>query len=81
MGAKGIVRRMDPVGRVVIPMEIRRALDIKRGDPMEITVEGETIILKKFQESCVFCGSTRGLAEYKGKPICSACRKKIGQLT
>lgn len=81
MGAKGIIRRIDPVGRIVIPMEIRRALDIKRGDAMDISVEGDVITLRKHEDSCTFCGSTRALASYRGKLICSACRKKIGQLT
>lgn len=80
MGTKGIIRRIDPVGRIVIPMEIRRALDIRRGDPMEIIVEGEKLTLRKFQDNCVFCGSTRGLIEFKDRYICSNCRKKITQL-
>lgn len=77
MKSTGIVRKVDELGRVVIPMELRNNLGIKEKDPIEIFVEGTSIVLKKFQPNCVFCGSTRKLVEYKGKLVCSSCSKDI----
>ena len=77
MKATGIVRRIDDLGRVVIPKEIRNALDIDNGT-VELYVDGDKLIVKKWSAHCVFCGGTDDLAEYKEKLICSACRKDIG---
>ena len=70
MKSTGIVRRMDELGRVVIPIELRNKLKIVEKDPMEIFVDGSSIVLKKFEENCVFCGSTKNVIDYKGKLIC-----------
>mgnify|MGYP003018938212 CR=1 FL=1 len=67
MKSTGIVRRMDELGRVVIPIELRNKLKIVEKDPMEIFVDGSSIVLKKFEENCVFCGSTKNVIDYKGK--------------
>lgn len=77
MKSTGIVRKVDELGRVVIPIELRNNLDIKEKDPIEIYVDGSSIVLRKYQPNCIFCGGTKKLVEYKGKLICSACSKKI----
>lgn len=76
----GIVRRIDELGRVVIPMEIRHQFGIAVRDPIEIFVDGSSIILKKYGANCVFCGSTKSLSEYNDKLICSKCAKEISNL-
>lgn len=73
MKSTGMIRRVDELGRVVIPKEIRNKLDIEEKDPMEIYVEGPSIVLKKFESNCIFCGNTKDLIEYKGKLICKKC--------
>ena len=75
MKSTGIVRKVDELGRVVIPIELRRTLDINIKDPLEIYVDSDRIILKKYEPSCscVFCGSGDDLTKYKGKPICKQC--------
>ena len=80
MKSTGIVRRMDELGRVVIPIEIRNQFNIAEKDPMEIYVDGSSIILKKFEPNCVFCGNSKNLIEYNDKLICSKCAKKIADL-
>lgn len=80
MKSTGIIRRMDELGRVVIPIEIRNQFNIAEKDPIEIYVDGSSIILKKFEPNCVFCGNTKNLLTYKDKLICEKCSKKIGDL-
>lgn len=80
MKSTGIVRKVDELGRVVIPIELRNALDIAQKDPLEIFVEGSSIILKKYESACVFCGGTKQLTNYKDKLICSKCLKQITEL-
>ena len=80
MKSTGIVRRVDELGRVVIPIEIRNQFNIVEKDPIEIYVEGSSIILKKFEPNCIFCGNTKNLLNYHDKLICKNCSKKIGQL-
>lgn len=77
MKSTGIVRKVDELGRVVIPIELRNNLGIQEKDPIEIFVDGSAIVLKKYQPNCVFCGGTKKLVEYKGKLVCSTCSKKI----
>ena len=81
MKATGIIRKVDELGRVVIPIELRNKFNISERDPIEIYVDGNSIILKKYESNCVFCGKTKGLTEYKGKNICSLCLKKISDLS
>ena len=69
----GIVRKIDELGRFVIPMEMRNKLGISNNDSLEIYVEGTSIILKKYQPDCVFCGNSKNITEYKGKNICEKC--------
>lgn len=79
MKSTGIVRKMDELGRIVLPIELRRQLDINEHDAVEIYTEGESIILRKYQASCIFCGSTDDMTDYKGKNVCAACRATIAQ--
>lgn len=77
MKPTGIVRRMDDLGRIVIPIELRNKFDIKEKDPMEIYVDGISIILKKYEPNCIFCGSIKELVSYKDKLICTKCSEQI----
>lgn len=80
MKSTGVVRRVDELGRVVIPIEIRRIHHISEKDPLEIFVEGDSIILKKYESSCIFCSSTEDIKEFNGKNICNRCASKISTL-
>ena len=77
MKATVVIIRIDELGRIVVPKEIRNQLGISDGDPIEIYVEGEKIILKKQQIACAFCGSTNTLSEFKGHKICQSCLDEI----
>ena len=78
MKSTGIVRKVDQLGRIVLPIELRRNLDISEHDPLEIYVSEDTVILKKFQASCVLCGGQRGgLIDYRGKKVCGSCIKAL----
>ncbi len=79
MKATGIIRKVDELGRIVLPIEIRRTLDIVERDELEIFMEDDRIILQKFERSCVFCSSARGLVTHQGKNICAECVRRIGQ--
>ena len=76
--AVGITRRLDELGRIVIPIELRRTLDIAEKDALEIYVDGEEIILKKYEPACIFCGNARDVINYKGKNICTSCLNELG---
>lgn len=80
MKSTGIVRKIDHLGRIVLPIELRRVLDIDKDSSLEIYVENDSILLRKYQPACVFCGSSEEVASFKGRNICAACRKEIGQL-
>lgn len=80
MKSTGIIRRMDELGRVVIPIEIRNQFNIVEKDPIEIYVDGSSIVLKKFEPNCIFCGNTKDLLTYNDKLICKNCSEKIGKL-
>lgn len=76
----GILRKVDELGRIVIPMELRNKLNIEERDPLEIFVDGSSIILKKYSSSCTFCGSEKDLVTFNDKLICSKCREKLSNL-
>ena len=80
MKSTGIVRKLDQLGRIVIPKELRTTFDIKETDPIEIFVDGTDIVLRKYQQTCVFCGEADNLVEFNGKVVCSNCLKKIKKL-
>ena len=77
MKSTGIVRRVDNLGRVVIPIELRRNLDIDVRDALEIFVDEDQIILKKYAPACIFCGQAKGVAPFKGKNICPGCKEEL----
>ena len=77
MKSTGVVRKVDELGRIVLPIELRRNLDIAEKDALEIYVDGDQVILKKYQPACIFCGDARDVINYKGKNICSECMKDI----
>lgn len=77
MKSTGIVRKVDELGRIVLPIEMRRTLDIAEKDALEIYVEGENIILRKYQAACVFCDSTRDVVSFKGRNVCQDCIRSL----
>lgn len=80
MKSTGIIRKVDELGRIVLPIELRNALNIAQKDPIEIFVEGSSIILKKHEDNCIFCGSSKQLVEYKNKLICSKCLENVSKI-
>ena len=72
-----MVRKIDDLGRIVIPAETRRLFNIREGDALEISVENGAIVLRKLEATCVFCGSTEKVAEFLGRGICTTCRSKV----
>ena len=80
MKSTGIIRKVDELGRVVIPIEIRNQFNIAEKDPIEIYVDGSSIVLKKYEPNCIFCGNTENLINYNDKLICEDCSKKISTL-
>ena len=79
MKATGIVRDIDDLGRIVIPSEIRKTLDLNRKDPMEIYLDGDMILLKKHMPCCIFCGEADDVILFKGKLICKNCVKEMNK--
>ena len=77
MKATGIVRPVDPLGRVVIPIELRRTLNIETDDSLEVFVDGEYIMLKKYEPACIFCGDAKNVLNVRGKNICKKCLEEI----
>ncbi len=80
MKSTGIVRKVDELGRIVLPIEMRRTLDIGEKDALEIYVEGSSVILKKYKPSCVFSDATKDITVFKGKNICPKCLKELKEL-
>lgn len=77
MKATGIVRKIDELGRVLLPAEVRRPMEIGDRDALEIFTDGDTVVLKKYAPSCVFCGEARDVTTYKGRNICTRCAQAI----
>jgi transcriptional pleiotropic regulator of transition state genes len=75
----GVVRRIDDLGRIVLPVELRRTMELDNGDSLEIFVEDNKIILKKYQPACIFCGNADDIAVFKGRNVCPACAKEMSQ--
>ena len=73
MKSTGMVRRIDELGRIVIPKEIRKKLGINIKDPMEIYADSNSVTLRKIEDKCVFCGGTKNLNSFKEKLICQNC--------
>ncbi|MEX2355521.1 MAG: AbrB/MazE/SpoVT family DNA-binding domain-containing protein [Thermaerobacterales bacterium] len=81
MKSTGIVRKVDELGRVVIPIELRRTLDIHEKDSLEIYVDGDKIIFRKYEPACVFCGNAADVENFKGKNVCRSCITAMVQQT
>ena len=77
MKSTGIIRNIDELGRLVVPKEMRTTLDINCNDPVEISLDGDRIILKKFVPYCIFCQSSENLSIFKGKKVCASCLKEM----
>lgn len=77
MKSTGVVRKVDELGRIVLPIELRRTYNIEEKDALEIYVDGESIILKKYEPACIFCGDAKNVDNYKGKNICSGCLAEL----
>lgn len=69
----GIIRHLDELGRIVIPIEIRKRFGLTERDPLEISVRDQTILLSRPRSSCVFCGASRGVEEHRGRGVCRTC--------
>ena len=77
MKSTGIVRKVDELGRIVLPIELRRTLDIAERDSLEIYIDGSSIVMKKYQPACIFCDSAKDITVFHGKNICSKCIKTM----
>lgn len=79
MKSTGIVRKVDELGRIVLPIELRRTLGIEEKDRIEIFVDGESIILREYQPACIFCDNAKDIINYKGKNICPDCIRAMNE--
>jgi AbrB family transcriptional regulator, transcriptional pleiotropic regulator of transition state genes len=77
MKSTGIVRKVDQLGRIVIPSELRNSMEMDSKDSVEIFVEGSTVILKKYIPTCIFCGESEDVGEYKEKKVCKSCLENL----
>lgn len=80
MKSTGIVRKVDELGRIVLPIELRRTLDIAEKDSLEIYVDGPKIILKKYNPACIFCDDASDVINYRGRNVCPACLKELKEM-
>ncbi|MCF8566485.1 AbrB/MazE/SpoVT family DNA-binding domain-containing protein [Alicyclobacillus tolerans] len=79
MKTTGMYRKVDSLGRVVVPADWRRAFGVRFGDHVEIFVDGNDIVLQKYEVDCVLCGGTTRLFEFKGKNVCQNCKTALRQ--
>lgn len=77
MKSTGVVRKVDELGRIVLPIEIRKTMDIKEKDAIEIFTDADRIILQKYQPACMFCNNADNIVYFNGKRICTSCIEKI----
>lgn len=77
MKSTGIVRKVDELGRIVLPSELRKHMDIAERDALEFYIEGDTIILRKYEPACIFCGDARDVEHFKGKNVCKSCLREM----
>lgn len=80
MKATGIVRKVDELGRIVLPIELRRTLGIEIKDPIEIYVDGDYIVLKKYEPACIFCGNAKDVTRIHDKNVCAECINELKNL-
>lgn len=79
MKSTGVVRKIDELGRIVLPSELRKVFGIREGDELDISVDGERVILQKRQDLCLFCGAAEPKVEHKGRRVCDECAGAIAQ--
>lgn len=79
MGASGVTRKVDALGRVVLPVEVRRSLGIEVGDLIDVSVEDRTVVLRRVDRGCTFCGSVEALREYADRLVCTECIARLGE--
>ncbi len=79
MKSTGIVRKVDELGRIVLPIELRRTLDIAERDSLEIFTDGNHVILKKHQPTCIFCDESRNIVSFCDKNVCQNCVKALAK--
>ncbi len=79
MKSTGVVRKIDELGRIVLPSEMRKVFAINEGDQLEISVEGERIILEKRHDVCIFCNAESPEIDYRGRKVCHACAAELGR--
>ena len=77
MKSTGIVRHIDNLGRITLPIELRKNLDMDCGDPLEIYTEGNAVILRKHESACVFCGGSKKVTIFREKFVCENCRRDL----
>ena len=80
MKTTGIVRKIDDLGRIVIPIELRKTLGLSVRDDIEITAEDDRIVLKRYAPACMICGSAENVKSYMDKKICACCIAELGKL-
>ena len=80
MAVKGVIRNLDQLGRVVIPKEMRSVIGLEPGDPMEIVLDHNTVVIRKYSNHCVCCGAETRLKELNGVHFCASCLKKLAEL-
>ena len=79
MKSTGIVRQIDELGRIVLPIELRRTMNINTKDSMEIYTDANQIILKKYESACIFCNNASDIIQYHGKNICKDCLREMAK--
>ncbi len=75
----GIARKIDDLGRIVIPAETRRLFNIREGDQLSISIDGSSIVLQKLENTCIFCGSTDAVVPFHGKGLCANCKTQLSE--
>ena len=79
MAGSGVTRKVDALGRVVLPVEVRRSLGIEVGDLIDVSVEERAVVLRKVDRGCTFCGSVEALREFADRLVCTECAARIGE--
>lgn len=79
MKIPGMIRKVDSLGRIVIPAALRNSLGVESGELVEMFVEGDRLIMRKFSCGCTFCGGSQSLVTYMDKPVCRECIKKLNR--
>jgi AbrB family transcriptional regulator, transcriptional pleiotropic regulator of transition state genes len=75
--SRGVIRRIDEVGRVVIPAEYRKVLGINLGDHLDMTLDGSGIVLRRIEAACIFCAAIDELTRFSNRAVCATCRRRL----